>query len=613
MIQTRKMPLFLIVLLVMLAGCNRNAELCLTMADECLETDPNRAFKYLSELEDVDNLSDELQARYALLYTQATYNCNIPFANDSLINIAVDYYTRHGKRHDAAKALLYKGVLHTQYKNRNLEKAEKAFAQSEKWFKGIEDDQCKAMLYFKYAILMRFRARYRDALPYFKNGYFYFSKINSIPNMFSACREIAYIYEHLRDMENAQVYYEKGLQYKGKVSSLLYYSHLCDYANFFRKKKEYEKAEQMLLECEQHIGTMAIHRVYLRLAYLYNDKGDYDKAMVYTDKILRSHDNGNYVLSSCYQLLYQMYHQQGLYDDAERYYELYRQYVQEANLEHLQNMEIEIPWKQNNAILKGENRILTWWKLWLTIGIVLIVGASGVIFILVRRRHIRYQLAKEHELSDASINVGQLKGAMTNQTYVVERLKKTLGDMKKEHRDEINHMKEGMKGLEADIKELKSKEREKEAEKRELKRQLTELERQLKQKTDILTQAEEQRKIDQRINYFVKHGHDSVAVDMLLQLRYGEEVQAKYDIRSSEYLPLLKRLLEEEDPVLHHKPEACELNRNKLTMCYLIALGLDDVDLMASAACLAPNTVKAYRKECREIISEATLSLPLPK
>ena len=117
MIQTRKMPLFLIVLLVMLAGCNRNAELCLTMADECLETDPNRAFKYLSELEDVDNLSDELQARYALLYTQATYNCNIPFANDSLINIAVDYYTRHGKRHDAAKALLYKGVLHTQYKN----------------------------------------------------------------------------------------------------------------------------------------------------------------------------------------------------------------------------------------------------------------------------------------------------------------------------------------------------------------------------------------------------------------------------------------------------------------------------------------------------------------
>ena len=104
MIQTRKMPLFLIVLLVMLAGCNRNAELCLTMADECLETDPNRAFKYLSELEDVDNLSDELQARYALLYTQTTYNCNIPFTNDSLINIAVNYYTRHGKRHDAAKA-----------------------------------------------------------------------------------------------------------------------------------------------------------------------------------------------------------------------------------------------------------------------------------------------------------------------------------------------------------------------------------------------------------------------------------------------------------------------------------------------------------------------------
>jgi hypothetical protein len=160
-----------------------------------------------------------------------------------------------------------------------------------------------------------------------------------------------------------------------------------------------------------------------------------------------------------------------------------------------------------------------------------------------------------------------------------------------------------MKRLETDIKELKYKERDNDAEKEELKRQLTDLEKQLKRKTDILKQTEEQRKIDLRIDYFVMHGHDSVAVDMLLQLRYGDKVQAKYDIRPSEYLPMLQGLLEAENPFLHHQLEGCGLNRNKLTMCYLIALGLDDIDMMARAACLAPNSVKAYRKECREVVS----------
>ncbi len=42
--------------------------------------------------------------------------------------------------------------------------------------------------------------------------------------------------------------------------------------------------------------------------------------------------------------------------------------------------------------------------------------------------------------------------------------------------------------------------------------------------------------------------------------------------------------------------------------CYLIALGLDDVEMMARAACLAPNSVKAYRKECLQVVGDENLS-----
>ena len=587
-------------LLVVQTSCNRDAEQCLYRAEECMETEPGKAYKCLSEMEDVGNLSAEQRARYAFLCTQAMHKCHIPLTNDSHINVAVEYYTKQNKNHYAAKALLYQRVVHMQYGIRNLDKAEKAFVQSEKWFKGIEDNQYKAMLYDQYATLLSYRGRYRDALPYFKNAYFFYSKLESFPEMLSANGEIANIYVRLREMENAKVYYEKGLQYKDKVPSLLYYFYLRDYANFFSISKEYEKAEQMLLECAQHINTKAVYDVYLKLAYLYLDKEEYDKMMVYTDKILRSNDS--YWMYCCYRLLYLMCHQQGLYDDANRYYELYRQNVEKRAIEKLDNWDIEIPLKQKNTLLIEENRVLSGWKLWLTIGAVTVVVASGVIFLFVKRRHIRYLLEKNQELTDASSNIWKLKGAMTNQAHVVERLKKAMGDMKKEHRDEICRMREGMKHLEADIKELKDKERENYTEKKELKRQLTDLEKQLKQKTESLDYTEEQRKIDLRIDYFVIHGRDSIAVDMLLQLRYGEEIRAKYDIRASEYLPILRGLLEVENPALHHKLEDCVLPKNKLTMCYLIALGLDDVDMMSRAACLAPNSVKAYRKECREVV-----------
>jgi len=61
-------------------------------------------------------------------------------------------------------------------------------------------------------------------------------------------------------------------------------------------------------------------------------------------------------------------------------------------------------------------------------------------------------------------------------------------------------------------------------------------------------------------------------------------------------------LLEQESPALHERLENSGLEWKKLTMCYLMALGLDDVEMMSNAACLAVSSVKRYRKECREVV-----------
>ena len=215
----------------------------------------------------------------------------------------------------------------------------------------------------------------------------------------------------------------------------------------------------------------------------------------------------------------------------------------------------------------------------------------------------KHSLAKtQDELVATKVSLGQMKGMQARQGDAVGRVKTVLEETKRKHQKEIARLKDSIKNLEADIFLMKEKERERKYTETELMQNFKMLKKQLKEKTDKLVLIEHQREIDLRIGHFVMHGRDAIAVDMLLQFRYGEEVQARYDIRSDEYIPMLRELLEQENPALAEKLEKCELERKKLTMCYLMALGLDDVEMMARAACLSVNSVKTYRKECRELV-----------
>ena len=196
---------------------------------------------------------------------------------------------------------------------------------------------------------------------------------------------------------------------------------------------------------------------------------------------------------------------------------------------------------------------------------------------------------------------------VTNQTNAINRLKEEQQQTKNEHRDELRLLRESLNLQEENYRKLKEDSRTSMMIANQYKKELKELQKNLKEKSDQLAVVNNQRELDQRINHFIMKGYDVVAIDLLLQLKYGKEYQSRFDIRPSEYLPLLRVLLAHEYPEMGTTLDQSGLERNKLTMCYLIALGLDDVSMMARAACLAPNSVKAYRKECREIVEGSKL------
>ena len=104
--------IFGVILAVCLCSCFHTSDVdrVLDQAEICLSTAPDSAFVVLDSLDRSLLNTKKLQARHALLYSQALEKVGIEVYNDSIINIAIDYYSSVGARecleHINANALL---------------------------------------------------------------------------------------------------------------------------------------------------------------------------------------------------------------------------------------------------------------------------------------------------------------------------------------------------------------------------------------------------------------------------------------------------------------------------------------------------------------------------
>lgn len=611
-----KRTIWMVALLALACGCTSESERWLERAEVCMEADPACAYRCLQQAEQTsEGLNGEERARYALLQVQAMHKCRMPLTDDSLINVAVGYYQANDDKHMLAKALLYKGLVHKQ--NGQVEQAAEAFVASERNFAQVDDNRYKALLYDHYGMLLFNQAMYEGALHYFKLTRAHEMLCDSAHYVVSTYRRMAMVYDLLGHRDSARTCYTDGLSYADEkgVRSRNYYLLLQNYASFLTEGEEFSEAEQLLLQCAGQLADSAYsHTLHSSLATLYYEKGEYETAIGYAEKVLESKDS----LTVCggHLRLYKIYRDMGDLERAMRHHDLYRSYDNDLSERRKTAQVAALPYRVENRQLKAEN--LSWRQMqWRWVGMIVALSAvAGALFLLMRRRHQREQARRaqqleemkrtlvqtEQQLGETTVNFGGLKGVVTSQTNAINRLKEEQQQAKEEHKEEIKRLKENIQSLEADIRQMKEEDRAQKRAESEKKQDMKELKRELKMQTDKLATVERQWEIDQRLNHFVMTSQDAVAVDLLMQLRYDSEKQSRFDIRSSEYLPLLKVLLKQEDPTLHDKLAHCGLERNKLTMCYLMALGLDDIGMMARAACLSPNSVKAYRKKCREMV-----------
>ena len=102
--------LFILILAFCAGSCihKSDAGRLLDAAEKHLEEHPDSAFVALDSLDRRQLNTRELQARHALLYSIALEKCGISMTTDSIISIAVDYYSGNGDKENAETALLWR-------------------------------------------------------------------------------------------------------------------------------------------------------------------------------------------------------------------------------------------------------------------------------------------------------------------------------------------------------------------------------------------------------------------------------------------------------------------------------------------------------------------------
>jgi hypothetical protein len=235
--------LFIIISICVISSCSTrgsyNATLC--RADSLMNDHPDSAYAILQKAGNQDNKRD--RAYYALLFSEAQYKVYIDAKSDSLINVAVDYFSDNKDREKNTRAMIYKGAIMDI-----LGKYEEAM----KWYKRAESNASKNDYYNLGYSKMRIAGLYQEqfiadstAILKFKEAIPYFKRLNNVEYQLKCYEETGGIYRKFND-DSAMFYINKSIKLakETKHNFDLYVSYTI-LAGYYYFKNDYKKAKDI--------------------------------------------------------------------------------------------------------------------------------------------------------------------------------------------------------------------------------------------------------------------------------------------------------------------------------------------------------------------------------
>ena len=274
----------IMLLLLLLVGCaSPELDNRLATIEQMMSEQPNSALYLLKEIDSKQINNRRQRAWHALLYSQALDKNFIDSTNDSIINIAVEYYENHGDDRYRGMAYYYKSRI---YENSGLyDDATEYSILAEKALQETNEYYMMALVWGNRGDIYAEQYRFLDAIDLLKKAILYYEKCNDL-------KRVAYVHLQLSNIFMQKISTDSALHHhdiahrigeKLNDTELLY--DVENYrASYYEYRKEYDKA---MLTLRNALKQYPAHQpnaddYHLMARYFYHI-GQNDSALYYLD------------------------------------------------------------------------------------------------------------------------------------------------------------------------------------------------------------------------------------------------------------------------------------------------------------------------------------------
>lgn len=235
---------------------------------------PDSALQVLKTIPSPEKLSKEEYSLYALLMTQAMHRCGQKISSDSLIDIAVEYYSSHGTPDEKASAFLYKGYVLENLGKDNA--AIYAYKQAEEAVKSAKDLRIHFLVYTALGHINGRYAHYEQSVGYYKKAL----DLNlSVPSWKAMGGSSAFIPLYLgqgtpRYNEEVKLVQDKFFDIVNRMDFSTQEKIYYRLALVEKDKKNWNEAVSLLKQAQERTSTAEARRGYdIELAEVYKKLG----------------------------------------------------------------------------------------------------------------------------------------------------------------------------------------------------------------------------------------------------------------------------------------------------------------------------------------------------
>jgi tetratricopeptide (TPR) repeat protein len=313
---------FFFILSFLIVSCHRDMDalnMTFSKVEKCMDLCPDSALNLLKGIPEPEKLWGESQATYALLMTQAMDKNYMKFSSDSLIALALNYYTiTQTSPIMYAKALFYHGRVMLELDKE--EEALKSFLAAKDVYERTKDHKMLALILEEIGMINRRQELFDDALSYFREALDTHIRLKDSLGIISVSQNIARVYLFKSQWDSCSYYYNNALEIAVK-KNLSEISILHELGILYRSMQELSEAERYFLAAyEKETDEEKKYMECLSLGYLYMQMGQTENARKYLKMSAKS--SKAYTQISAFDCLYFLEKDIDNFEEAIVYHEL---------------------------------------------------------------------------------------------------------------------------------------------------------------------------------------------------------------------------------------------------------------------------------------------------